>query len=240
MLRLVMAGLHSGRAAPARTLVAALALSVLTGCTPQAMLISSLLPDGTTSILLSHLQQEEEGNRKLVVALEGRKDWDGLVKLAEENLARDRRSAGWWFVEGYAHTQAGRHARAVECYREMAELTPDDISGWELLAQAYLSAGQPQRAVQTLNNALRVRNDSTPTWLLLGQSYSDLSRPDLAVGAFRAAVKLSNDLAPAWFGLGRAYALLNRGTEFEQALKTLEKLNSPLAKELAAMRPTMR
>ena len=236
MPRVPAARVCAWRVPALRALGLALLLSALAGCTPQSMLLSSLIPDGTTSILLSHLQQEEEGNRKLVAELESRKDWDGLVKLAEENLAKDPKSSGWWLVAGYSHSQAGRHRRAIVCFRAMAELSPDDMTGWELLAQSYLSAGQPQQAVQTLVNALRVRDNSPTTWLLLGRSYDDLSRPDLSVGAYRAAIKLDNNLAQGWFGLGRACALLNRRTEFEQALKTLEKLNPPLAQQLAAMR----
>ena len=233
----VIATRFSARRAALRALGVAWALLALAGCTPQGMLLSSLIPDGTTSMLLSHLQSEEEGNRKRVAELEARRDWDGLVKLAEEGLAKDRRNAGWWLVAGYAHSQAGRHQRAIECYREMAELSPDDMVGWELLAQSYRAAGQPQRAVQTLNNALRVREDVPPIWLVLGYSYDDLGRPDLAVGAYRAAVKLDNEFALAWFGLGRACARLNRRAEFEQAFSALERLNPPLAKELAATRP---
>ena len=223
-----------------RAVFTAFVLWALAGCTPQAMLWSSLIPDGTASMLLSHLQQEEEGNRKRVAEMESRKDWDGLVKLAEESLAKDKKNTGWWFVAGYSHSQAGRHQRAIECFREMAELSPDDMVGWELLAKSYRAAGQPQRAVQTLNNALRIRDNVAPIWLLLGNSYDDLGRPDLAVGAYRTAVKLDNEFAPAWFGLGQAYARLNRRTEFEQALKALERLSPPLAKELAAMRPAAR
>lgn len=236
----VSGSLQARWAASLRVVFMAFALWALAGCTPQAMLWSSLIPDGTASMLLSHLQQEEEGNRKRVAEMESRKDWDGLVKLAEESLAKDRKNTGWWLVAGYSHSQAGRHQRAIECYREMAELSPDDMVGWELLAKSYLAAGQPQRAAQTLNNALRVRDDVAPIWLMLGQSYDDLGRSDLAVGAYRTAVKLDNEFAQAWFGLGRAYSRLNRRTEFEQALKALERLSPPLAKELAGMRPSPR
>lgn len=223
-----------------RLLGAAGMLAALLGCTPQQALLSSIIPDGTTSVLLSHLQSEEEGNRKQVAALEARKDWDGLVKLAEQNLAREPRIAGWWFTAGYAHSQAGRHQRAAECFREMANLSPDDIEGWELLAQEYLASGQPRQAVQILTNALRVRDNSPPTWLLLGQGYEDLARPDLAVGAYRSAIKLDNQLAQAWLGLGRSSARLNRRSDYDQALKTLEKLDPALAKQLAEVRPSIR
>jgi tetratricopeptide (TPR) repeat protein len=212
-------------------------LVLLAACTPHTAAILSVLPDGTTSVLMSHLEGVEESNRKRVVELEGRKDWDGLTKLAEENIAKDANSAAWWTVAGYANSQAGRHPAAVQCYSEVVRLAPDDMDGWNLLAQSYRDAKQPARAVQTLNNALLVRKGSAETWFLLGESYSDLDRDLPAASAYREAVQLDSGYARAWFGLGRANARLGRRTEFEQALKAVQKLDPALAKELAELRP---
>lgn len=223
-----------------RAILTCLALSVLGGCTPKAALLHALLPDGTLSVMLSHLEQEDESNRRRVVELEARKDWDGLAKFAEDNLARDRNTANWWFVAGYAHSQAGRKQRAIECYGEMVRIAPDDMLGWSLLARAYRDAKQPQRAVQTLNQAHLVVKGTSETWFLLGESYSDLDRYLPAATAYREAIKMDGEFVQAWFGVGRAYARLNRRAEFEQALKTLERLSPPLAKELAEMRPAQR
>lgn len=224
-----------------RAILTCLALLVLAGCTPQTALLSSLLPDGTVSALLSHLQREEDVNRRKVVELEGRRDWDGLAKFAEEFLAKDRHNADWWFVAGYAHSQAGRHARAIECYDELLRMAPDDLLVWNLMAQSHRAAGQPQRAVQTLNNALRVRQEAPPeTWFLLGESYSDLNRHDQAAAAYRGAVKLQPDFAQAWFGLGRAQARLGRLADFNETVRALEKLAPALAAELAKQRPGLR
>lgn len=217
-----------------------LALAALTACTPQGALLMSVLPDGTVPVLLGHLQGVDDGNRRRIVEFEQRGDWDALSKLAEDNLARDRWNADWWLVAGYAYSQLGRHQRAVECYGEMVRLAPDDMLGWNLLAQSYRAAGQPQRAVQTLNNAVLVHKDVPATWFLLGESYNDQGRSEPAAAAYREAVQLDSGFARAWFGLGRAYARLGRIAEFEQALKTLERLNTSLAKELAELRPATR
>jgi tetratricopeptide (TPR) repeat protein len=217
-----------------------LVLLALPACTPYTAALFSLVPDGTVPILLSQMQGIEESNRKRVAELEARKDWEGLTKLAEENLSRDRNSSDWWIVAGYAHSQAGRQQRASECYSEVVRLAPDDMLGWSLLAQSYRDAKQPLRAVQTLNNAHRVRQGTAETWFLLGESYSDLDRDLPAASAYREAVQRNGEFARAWFGLGRAYARLGRRADFEQALKRLEELNSPLAKELAELRPMSR
>jgi len=217
-----------------------LALLALPACTPHTAALVAALPDGTVPILLSQVKGIEESNRKRVAELEARKDWDGLTKLAEENLARDRNSSDWWTVAGYAHSQAGRRQRASECYSEVVRLAPDDMLGWNLLAQSYRDAKQPLRAVQTLNNAHRVRQGTAETWFLLGESYADLDRDLPAAAAYREAVQLNGEFARAWFGLGRANARLGRRAEFEQALKSLERLDTSLAEALAELRPTPR
>ena len=223
-----------------RAFGAMLVLAVLSACTPQTAAIMSLLPDGTLATLLGNMERVEDQNRKRVIELEARKDWDGLARLAEENLAKDRNNSDWWIVAGYAHAQAGRHPRAIECYTEVVRLMPDDMLGWSLLAQAYRDAKQPARAVHTLDNALRVRTDSAEIWFLLGESYSDLDRDAPAAKAYFEAVRINNGFAQAWFGLGRAYARLGRRAEFEEVLVVLAELDGARAKELAALRPAQR
>jgi tetratricopeptide (TPR) repeat protein len=217
-----------------------LALSALAGCAQQSAYPESALLDGTAPALFSQLRGVDEANRRRIVEFESRKNWDGLAKYAEENLVKAPNSADWWLVAGYAHTQAGRHPRAVEYYAEVVRFAPDDILGWNLLAQAYRDAKQPQRAVQTLNNALLVRTTSAETWFLLGESYSDLNRYQPAVPAYREALQLNGEHARAWFGLGRAYSGLGRRAEFDKVRQTLEKLDPALARQLDAFRPAPR
>jgi predicted Zn-dependent protease len=228
---------------PVRRLAAAAAgcaLIALAGCTPQAALLMSALPEGTASILLSHFQGEEDGNRRRIAEFEARKDWDGLARFAEANLEKDRNNASWWFVAGYAHSQGGRQQRAADCYGEMVRLAPDDAFGWTLLAQAYRDTRQSTRAVQALNNAHLIRKGTPATYFLLGESYSDLDRDLPAAAAYREAVQLDSQFAKAWFGLGRTSARLGRPADYDLALKTLTGLDPALAKALAELRPARR
>jgi tetratricopeptide (TPR) repeat protein len=217
-----------------------LALSASLGCSPQALLLMSAVPDGTTSVLLSHFQGEEHANRKRIAELEARKDWDGLAQFAEANLAKDRNNANWWLVAGYAHSEGGRQQRAIECYSEMVRVSPDDMLGWSLLAKSYRDTRQPLRAVQALNNAHLVRRGTAETYFLLGESYADLDRDLPAAAAYREAIQLDETLARAWFGLGRTSARLGRSADFDTVLKTLTRLDPALAQELAGLRPGRR
>ena len=207
-------------------------------CTLQQQLLMNLIPDGTIPVLLSHFERLDDTNRRRISELEQRRDWAGLAKFAEENIAKDKANSNWWLVAGYAYSQLGERKRAIECYSVVVGLEPQDILGWNLLAQSYQLTGQPDRAVQIANRALNVRDDSPETWFLLGESYSDLGRIELAVKAYRQAVQLEERYAQAWLGLGKAYKQLGRTADVKQVAQILEKLNPALARELTLNRPS--
>jgi len=222
-----------------RLAAAALVVSVLGACSAPPH-TEGTLPDGTVSVLLAHLKRFNEADQKVISELEYHKEWNALAKLAEVQVAADRHNADWWFVAGYAYSKSGRHGMAVERFTERVRLAPDDMVGWNLLAQAHRDAGQSLRAVQTLNNAHLVRPGTPATYYLLGESYSDLNRYLPAAAAYRESVKLDSKFVQAWFGLGRSAAQLGQRADYGQALKALRELDPALAKELAAIKPRER
>lgn len=228
------------RRGPCAGMAAVLVCALLVACTPAQQVLFSLLPDGTISTLLSHLERESDTNRRRVAAYEQAGDWNGLAQFAEENLAKERNNAAWWLVAGYAYSRQSNHARAIDCFRELVRLEPDSPDGWNLLAQEYRLAREPQRAVEVLTRALAVLRESPVTLLLLGESYGDLGRFDLAARAYRQALDLDSGLAPAWVGLARAQVRLGRLAEAENIARSMESVNPPLAaairKEIGAAR----
>ena len=218
-------------------LTAVFSMVVLGGCTPQAQLLFSLLPDGTIPVLLSNFERIDDANRRRVAELEQRRDWDGLAKFAEENIAKDKLNSDWWIVLGYACSQAGQHKRAIDSYGEAVRFSPDNLLAWNLLTQAYRVSGQPDRALQIANRALNVKHDSPTTLFLIGEIYSDMGRLEQAVRAYRDALQLNEAFPHAWLGLGKAYARLGRSHERTQVTQALEKMDPALARELAAFRP---
>ncbi|MGH8641126.1 MAG: hypothetical protein ACRET6_05415 [Burkholderiales bacterium] len=217
-----------------------LVVSILGACAAPEPYTEGKLRDGTVSVLLTHLKKLGEGEQKRIADLEYGKQWNALAQLAEAQIAVNRHNADWWFVAGYAYSMAGQHGLAVERFTERVRLAPDDMVGWNLLAQAQRDAGQPLRAVQTLTNAHVVRPGTPATYYLLGESYSDLNRFLPAAAAYRESVKLDSKFARAWFGLGRSAAELGNRGDYDQALKNLRALDPALAKELAAIKPRAR
>jgi tetratricopeptide (TPR) repeat protein len=215
-------------------------VSALGACAGPPPYTEGKLPDGTVSVLLTHLKRIGEGDQKAIADLEHHKDWDALAKAAEAGIKLNPHNADWWFVAGYAYSRAGRHGLAVERFTERVRLAPDDMVGWNLLAQSHRDAGQPLRAVQALNNAHLVRPGTSASYYLLGESYTDLNRYLPAAAAYRQSVKLDSKFAQAWYGLGRSAAELGQRNDYDEALKNLRELDPALAKQLAKIRPRER
>ena len=223
-----------GRAQALRCLTVAAVLAVA-ACTPQQALISALVPDGTLSVLMGHMQGVPDANRQRVAELEQKGDWAGLAKFAEDNIAKDPFSSGWRMVAGYAQSRLSDYPKAIAHFTELVRMTPDDPTGYHFLAEAQRAAGQSDRAVNTLERALLVVRESPVTFQLLGEANSDLARYVPATTAYRRALAIDPYYDDAWFGLGRASLRLARNADVREALRALEQLRSPRAAQLRAM-----
>lgn len=210
-------------------------VAVLSACTPQQMLVQALIPDGTASMLLSHLQTVEDGNRRKVIDMEQRGDWTGLSRFADSNISTDPFSPEWRMIGGYAQLQLRDYPKAMTYFSEMIRLAPDDATGYHFLAETQRAASQPQRAVTTLERALLVVRESPMTHQLLGEAYSDLGRYRPAAESYNRALALDPMLADAWFGMGRASLQLGRAADARDAVTELERLRSPRAAELRGL-----
>jgi tetratricopeptide (TPR) repeat protein len=216
--------------------VAAVLLVLLgTACTPQQMLLNSLIPDGTVPMLLSHLESVESANRDRIIELERKGDWREMVRFADANIKTDRFSPEWRMIGGYASSQLREFDRAAEYFGDMIRLSPDDVTGYHFLAEAQRSAGDPKGAVTTLERALLVVRESAMTYRLLGDAYVDLGRDAVAITAYRRALAIDPRLADAWFGLGRAASRTGRTADVREALQALEQMRSPRAVELRTL-----
>jgi tetratricopeptide (TPR) repeat protein len=218
-----------------RRLLACVLAAFCFGCTPQQMLVQALIPDGTASMLLSHLQDVEDGNRRRIADMEQKGDWVGLTRFADANIASDPFSPEWRMIGGYAQLQLRDYPKAMAYFSEMIRLAPDDATGYHFLAETQRAAGQPQRAVATLERALLVVRELPLTHQLLGEAYSDLGRFRPAAESYNRALALDPMLADAWFGMGRASLQIGRTADARDALTELERLRSPRAAELRTL-----
>lgn len=217
--------------AVAGRMIVLLALSC-TACTPQQMLLGAVIPDGTASVLLGHLEGVAGANRQRIVDLERQGDWTALARFADANIAVDPFSAEWRLVGGYAHAQLRDFRRAADYFGEMVRLAPDDPGGYEFLAEAQRAGGEPQRAVVTLERALRVVRESPRIHSLMGNAYADLGRDAQAMAAYRRALAQAPQMPEAWWGYGSAALRAGRLDDAREASRALLQMGSPLGPEL--------
>jgi len=218
-----------------KRLLVLLLAAVLPACTPQQALISALIPDGTAAVVLGNLQGIADSNRRRIAELEQQGDWAGLVRFADANIAIDPLSAEWRLIGGYAHARQRDFAGAARYFGEMVRLAPDDVAGYEFLAEAQRAGGEPQRAVVTLQRALRIGRESPATYAILGSAYADLGRDADALAAYRRALEIDPRMVPALWGYGAASARAGRLDDARAAAGALRRAGSPLAARLDAL-----
>ena len=170
--------------------------------------------------------------RERIAELDQKRDWDGLLRYAEERQRRDPEGSDWGVVAAYAWGRNGDYSKAISALSRVIQRNPEDVGAWNLLGESQRRAGQPGQAIRTLERASAIGRTSFVTFFLLGEAYRDANRLDRAMSAYREAARLEPEFARAWFELGAAYIRLGERDEVPVVLERLKKLDPALAEEL--------
>jgi len=170
--------------------------------------------------------------RERIAELDQKRDWDGLLRYAEERQRRDPEGSDWGVVAAYAWGRNGDYSKAISALSRVIQRNPEDVGAWNLLGESQRRAGQPGQAVRTLERASAIGRTSFVTFFFLGEAYRDANRLDRAMSAYREAARLEPEFARAWFELGAAYIRLGERDEVPLVLERLKKLDPVLGEEL--------
>jgi tetratricopeptide (TPR) repeat protein len=170
--------------------------------------------------------------RERIAELDQKRDWDGLLRYAEERQRRDPEGSDWGVVAAYAWVRHGDYPKATSALSRVIQRNPEDVGAWNLLGESQRRAGQPGQAIRTLERASAIGRTSFVTFFFLGEAYRDAHRPDRAIAGYREAARLEPEFARAWFELGAAYVRLGERDEVPVVLERLKKLDPMLAEEL--------
>jgi len=123
------------------------------------LLASALVGRGTASMSGSVLPE-----------LDQKRDWDGLLRYAEERQRRDPEGSDW----GGRRLRLGAPRRLSE--GDLGALPgyptqPEDVGAWNLLGESQRRAGQPGQAIRTLERASAIGRTSFVTFFFLGEAY---------------------------------------------------------------------
>jgi tetratricopeptide (TPR) repeat protein len=119
------------------------------------------------------------------------------------------------FQLGLQMLDAGKYEKAVDAFREVVRLEPDDASAWDDLGLAYGGLRQYDQAIHAYQEVIRLQPEDDDAWYNLGNTYSDLRQYDQAVRAYKEAIRLKPDNTAAWINLGIAYSDLR---QYDQAI----------------------
>jgi tetratricopeptide (TPR) repeat protein len=106
--------------------------------------------------------------------------------------------------------QSGDYEKALQTYKQMAQLTPNDPGAWFGVGEVSLKLNRLDSALQACERAVQVGPEEADSWNCLGDAYDRLGRYSEAEQAFKKAIDLGPpdpvDLVATWYSLGIVYA----------------------------------
>lgn len=134
-------------------------------------------------MLLNHLATTGD-DRSRLAELDGRQDWVGLVRLADQRLAETERErdASWLGIKGYGLRQAGRCDEAVVALELALQARPEFSGALDLIGQCHMEAGRHEQAIASYGALLRRDPGSLQARANLVRAHARRGEGSLAVG----------------------------------------------------------
>jgi len=169
------------------------------------------------------------------MALEARRDWQGLLNWCRQWTRADPGNASAWYSLGVAHMNLKHYTDAVEAYRQALRIEPDNAFIWNNLGFAYGNLDRNADAVEAYREAVRIEPDDATAWYNIGTAYQKIKRHTDAIDAYRVALRIKPDYASAWGNLAIAYALSDNRAAALQAVRELRRYDPQQADKLFNM-----
>ena len=185
-----------------------------------------------TPMIAAFARNLDSATATRILELEQKRDWPGLLGLAQVQLQREPGRADWWFLQGYALARQGQHDAAIASYRQATRISPEDEGAWLALGQSQIELGRTEDAIRTLRQVLRYRPESAQAYLALADLYRRQGQLDMALPNYRESVRYDPDLEQAWVGLATAYHLSGQVKRRDAALLGVRKLDPAAADQL--------
>jgi hypothetical protein len=106
-----------------------------------------------------------------VAEARAKKDWPGLLALAQQWVRAVPRSARAWQELGDAYIAINRPRRAIPAYQQSVRYNAESFQVWHSVSTAYLALNQYDRAIEASQEALRIRPGDPRATYNLGAAY---------------------------------------------------------------------
>ena len=111
--------------------------------------------------------------------------------ISVENLGVDIDNPQSLALLGDKYFETGRYIQAIEIYKKVLKLSPNDVDTYNDLGLAYHYTGNPELAVDTLKNGTEVMPSHQRIWLSLGYVLMSSGKNQEARQALEKAAELN-------------------------------------------------
>ncbi|MBN2033600.1 MAG: serine protease [Deltaproteobacteria bacterium] len=159
------------------------------------------------------------------VALENKRDWDGLITHCVNWTKVKPEEAVAWYNLANAYRLSGQTAKGIDTYRQFLRINPEDAEAWNNLGIAYGKSAQTIKAIEAYQKALTINPEYAEVWYNLGNAYRLSGQKAKEIEAYEKALKINPEDAEAWNNLGIAYGRSGRTVKEIEAYKKALKIN---------------
>jgi len=151
-----------------------------------------------------HFTEEDSQSEwlKRSIALEKRKDWQGLLGWSQKWTKSEPKNALAWFYLGFVYDELKRYNDAIEALRQAVRINPEDANAWNNLGAAYIEVKRYNDAIEASRQAVRINPEDANASYNLGVAYNLSGNRTAALNTAQelrrldpiAADKLSNQI----------------------------------------------
>ena len=160
-----------------------------------------------------------------------------IITVAANPPITDQKRANDLYLTGRGQFDAGDVRGAVTSYLQSIKLEPGSAEVFLNLGHAYLKLEKDGDAIKAFKESVKLNPDVAESYYGLGFSSFRTHRFKDAADAFKKATILNPQMAKAHYGLSLAYQELGNQKGLLDEYRILERLDSNLAKKLAATFP---
>lgn len=111
---------------------------------------------------------------------------------------------------GMVAQRRGHHAKAIDCFRKLLAIFPEDDELHVGLGIALFEQNQPEQALGHFRQACKLAPDSASAWFNFGEALGRHAQSHDSIEALRRAVQLNPEHIPARLSLARVQASLGQ------------------------------
>ena len=113
------------------------------------LIVSGAVPTATDAFLSIPKSSISRGDQEAIDALEQKRDWDGVHKLAGERLRASDKDVAWLYLDGHALQKLDRCSEAIPRFRLVLLILTDSNNAQNELGRCLLTTGQLDAAKST-------------------------------------------------------------------------------------------